>query len=545
MSDRKERPSELRRWPSEAPVPPAAEMSTAARSTEARTWAAQPAPPPAPAPSERPVGDVRRRWPRRPRPPRLLRCYRLGRLCAEPCCHRGRWRTSARIPSRGSRGHRFNTMSRGCPSVIGRALRAGVPPTAPVVLGVPHRDADGGASRLGGDVSDDGVVAPSTAGAPEPDTAAEPPPWLAPTVRRRVAGRGCRARGVAGGRPRARVARAAVDPGDRAVLRPGHGAGGRPPARTARALPGHRDRGGLLAVAATVQIIFFCTIPGIFTAADAVGARLPMLLDDLRTVSAFGSTRRPGTKRPPSSRHRYGRGLARAPGGRRRNIRGRGSAVRSSPSRRSRSTSPLMHHGSGAASSPGCRCRVAAAGVGAGHGDRQTGGYAYRLAAPPDDRQRDPGLRRARRGRPAVVGRPAVGHLPGFFAEFIPAVGTYIGAAVPVVVTWALPASGPPSSSSSGWSSISRWRTSGWPPAERPDHGGQRGGGLRQRWPAAPSAAPWGRSPHCHWPPWSHPIHSEPWAVLPIGARLSARPAPVIGPRAAPERRTIFQRSRR
>ena len=252
-------------------------------------------------------------------------------------------------------------MSRGCPSVIGRAsLYRRVPPTALVVLGVPHRDADGGASRLGGDVSDDGVVAPSTAGAPEPDTAAG---------RRRgsrrpctsVAGRGCRSRcgwrspscASCAGCCRSwgsrcsspwpwsrRSAACTHGTGSPRAPRPGWSSGGRGhrPDHLLPADPGHHHRRGC----------------GRRPAADAAG-RPPHR-------SRHSDRRRDDqTKRPPSSRHRYAGVAAQRHRAVRRPVSGvAGLLSRSSPSRRSRSTSPLMHHGSGAASSPAAACSTAA-----------------------------------------------------------------------------------------------------------------------------------------------------------------------------------------
>ena len=82
-----------------------------------------------------------------------------------------------------------------------------------------------------------------------------------------------------------------------------------------------------LAVAATVAVIFFLLIPGITTAADAVGARLPMLLDDLRTGLGIRIGDATTGDEAAAQLEASVRAAQRHRAARRARIRGRGSAV--------------------------------------------------------------------------------------------------------------------------------------------------------------------------------------------------------------------------
>jgi predicted PurR-regulated permease PerM len=335
-------------------------------------------------------------------------------------------------------------MSRGSASVIGARFALpcrGASDGTFVVLGVPRRDADGGASRLGGDVSDDGVVAPSTAGAPEPDTAAGPPPWLAPTVRRllwQAAGVVLAVwlavalvrelRGLLSILGIALFFALAMEPAV-SRLHARHG------------LSRSAATGVVfLAVAAAVAGIFFLLIPGITTAADAVGARLPRLLDDLRTGLGIRIGDATTGDEAAAQLEASVRAWLRNDTGR---LVGLASGVAgllfqvvtiATFTFYFAADAPRIRRGLLTRLPPARQQRL---GWALDTAIEQTGGYFYsRLLLMIVNATLGFGVLVAV-GLPWLVALPSA-IFQGFFAEFIPAVGTYIGAAVPVVVTLGL-----------------------------------------------------------------------------------------------------------
>jgi predicted PurR-regulated permease PerM len=132
--------------------------------------------------------------------------------------------------------------------------------------------------------NDDGTSVFSAAGPAQPHAPVAAPPWLAPAARRlmwQAAGVGIAAwlavalvrelRGLLSILGIALFFALAMEPA------------------VSRLHARHRlSRGAatgvvFLAAAAAVAVIFFLLVPGITTAADAIGSRLPPLLDDLRT----------------------------------------------------------------------------------------------------------------------------------------------------------------------------------------------------------------------------------------------------------------------
>ena len=199
-----------------------------------------------------------------------------------------------------------------------------------------------------------------------------------------------------------------------------------------------------------------------------------------------------------------------------------GLLSRSSPSRRSRSTSPLMHHGSGAAS-PGCRLPDSGWGEALDTAIEQTGGYFYsRLLLMIVNATLGFGVLVAV-GLPWLVALPSAifQDSPSSFRPWAPTSGRPCPSSSP----WALPASGPPSSSSSGGHlSAGGERLAGPRLSARTMEvnravafgaalaGGALGGPMGA-FMALPLAA------------LVTAFILTYWAVLPIGARLSARPA--------------------
>ena len=149
----------------------------------------------------------------------------------------------------------------------------------------------------------------------------------------------------------------------------------------------------------------------------------------------------------------------------------------------------------------------------------QTGGYFYPAGPAPD--QRDPVLLRDGGRGGAVAGRLPLAVF-GFFAEFIPVVGTYIGVAIPALVTRRGGVAGPPCWWPGPWSS-SRSRLLAQPEAQRPDDRDNGGVAFGSGWPVARSPADGRAHGHAGHRP-SHLVREELRAPLPPGLPIGLRP---------------------
>jgi predicted PurR-regulated permease PerM len=289
--------------------------------------------------------------------------------------------------------------------------------------------------------NDDGTSVFSPAGPPQPNAPAAAPPWLAPAARRlmwQAAGVGIAAwlavalvrelRGLLSILGIALFFALAMEPA------------------VSRLHARHRlSRGAatgvvFLGAAAAVAVIFFLLVPGITTAADAIGSRLPTLLDDLRTGLGIrigdATTGEEAAAQLEASvrawlRNDTGRliGLASGAVGLLFQI-----VTIATFTFYFAADAPRIRRGLLTRLPPARQQRL---GWALDTAIAQTGGYFYsRLLLM---------IVNATLGFVVLVavGLPWLVALPlalfqGFFAEFIPAVGTYIGAAVPVIVTLGL-----------------------------------------------------------------------------------------------------------
>jgi predicted PurR-regulated permease PerM len=291
-------------------------------------------------------------------------------------------------------------------------------------------------------VSDDDVAAPSSA-APsrEPDPPVAAPPWLAPTVRRLIwqaAGVVIVAwLGVALVRElRVLLSMLAIALFFALAMEP--------------AVSGLHARRGLsrgaatgivfVAAAAAVAVVFFLLIPGITTAADAIGSRLPTLLDDLRTSLGIrigdAATGQEAAAELEASvrawlRNDAGRliGLASGAVGLLFQI-----VTVATFTFYFTADAPRIRRGLLTRLPPTRQQRL---GWALDTAIEQTGGYFYSRLMLLVVNAAFGFFVLVAVGVPWLVAFP-LAIFQGFFAEFIPAVGTYIGAAVPVVITLGL-----------------------------------------------------------------------------------------------------------
>jgi hypothetical protein len=180
-------------------------------------------------------------------------------------------------------------------------------------------------------------------------------------------------------------------------------------------------------------------IPGILAAADAIGSRLPTLLDDLRTTFGIRIGNASTGEEAAAALEASVRSWLRDDTGpaRRHRVRRCGPGL---PDRHRRDVHVLLRRGRPADPARSAHTAAAgpsaAAGVGAGHGDRADGGYFYSRLVLLIINAAFGFFVLVAVGIPWLIALP-LAIFQGFFAEFIPAVGTYIGRPSPSSSPWA------------------------------------------------------------------------------------------------------------
>jgi predicted PurR-regulated permease PerM len=307
------------------------------------------------------------------------------------------------------------------------------------MLGVSRGDADSGPSCRGGNVSDD--LAGRSPARSEPDGPETAPPWLAPTVRRLL----WQAAGVvivvwlAVGvvrELRGLLAILGIAVFFALAMEP---AVGRLHAR--RGLSRGAATGMVfLTTVAAVAVIFFLLIPGITAAADAIGSRLPTLLDDLRTSFGIRIGDAATGEEAAAALEASVRSWLRDDAGRLVGLASGAAGLLFQVVTTATFTfyftadAPRIRRGLLTRLPPARQQRL---GWALDTAIEQTGGYFYSRLILMIINAAFGFFVLVAVGIPWLVALP-LAIFQGFFAEFIPAVGTYIGAAVPVAVTLGL-----------------------------------------------------------------------------------------------------------
>jgi predicted PurR-regulated permease PerM len=288
-------------------------------------------------------------------------------------------------------------------------------------------------------VSDDDVTVPTPRA--EPDSPGTAPPWLAPTVRRllwQAAGVGIAVWFAVGvvREVRSLLAILGIAVFFALAMEPAVGR-----LNTRRGLSRGAATGVVfLAVVAAVAVIFFLLIPGITAGADAIGSRLPTLLDDLRTTFGIRIGNAATGEEAAAALEASVRSWLRDDTGRLVGIASGAAGLLFQIVTVATFTfyfaadAPRIRRGLLTRLPPDKQQRL---GWAVDTAIEQTGGYFYSRLILLIINATFGFFVLVAVGIPWLVALP-LSIFQGFFAEFIPAVGTYIGAAVPVVVTLGL-----------------------------------------------------------------------------------------------------------